>query len=109
MGFLVAFPGVREKAFEFAGLEVGEAAEDITEVLPDVEVVAEGTGNDGVDDGSGAAAAGTAEEEPIFAAGGDVLHSAFHRVVVDRQVAVVDEAAEFLPLIKCIGDCFADG
>jgi hypothetical protein len=47
---LIAFPGVGEEKFEFAWFQIGEAAEDIAEILPDVEVVAEGTGDDRVDD-----------------------------------------------------------
>ena len=43
---MVLLPGVGGQVFEFARLEVGQAGEDVGQVLPDVEVVAAGAGDD---------------------------------------------------------------
>lgn len=50
VGGLGFFPDVGKEIGEFARLEVGEAEEDIAQVLPDVEAVAAGAGDDRVDD-----------------------------------------------------------
>ena len=93
---MVLLPGVGDEVFEFAGVEVGEAAEDVGQVLPDVEVVAAGAGDDGIDYSGCATAAGAAEKQPVLPARGDGLHFALDGVVVYGESAVIDEATQLL-------------
>ena len=44
-----------------------------------------------------------ADEQPVFPADCDRLHSAFGRVVVDTQVAILKVAVQSVPLIERIG------
>ena len=92
----------------FVGV-VGQAGQDILEVVEGVDVQTAAGLDDGEEHGTALAAFGVADEEPVLLAHGGGTDGIFDQVVVDLQAAVVEVAAKQFPLAQGVVDGLSHG
>ena len=88
-------------------MQGGQAREDIAQVGHRVEAPATAGLHDGVEDGRALAGLRRSDEQPVLPADGGGTDGVFHKVVVDFDAAVGEEAVERGPLVEGVGDGFA--
>ena len=88
---------------------VGDLGQHVLEVVEGIDAPLAAGLDDGEEDGAALAAIGVADEEPVFLAHGGGTDGVFDLVVVDFQTAVVEVAAEQIPLAQGVVDGLSHG
>ena len=96
-----------QQGVDIGGGSGAEAAQDVFEPDPKVDLVRLAGGGKTLPDGQMSAAAFTAGKKPVFTSKGDRADHVFHRIVVDIQFGIGEEFRQFRFQIQRISDRFS--
>src|SRR5436190_18768839 len=103
------FPVCGKQTIEIADGGMGQAAQDVGEVVVGIDASASAAAQQGVEDGAAPTCAGMSDEEPAFAADGGGPDRVFDQVVVDLKTAVFEISGQSIVLVEEIVEGFAHG
>jgi len=97
----------RTDRIDVVGIDARERGEQPVQIDHGLEVVGFGCLDQTVERGTGVRAGDSVTEEPIFPSDHKRSDLVLGQVVVDRDLAILEEHGEFRPLAREITECFA--
>src|SRR5215212_10287115 len=94
------FPVSGKQGIEFADRGIGQASEDVGEVVVGIDVASSAAEQKRVEDSAAPARVGMSDEEPALTADGGGADRVFDQVVVDFETAVFEVSGQCVVLVE---------
>src|SRR5712692_4031532 len=102
-------PVCGKQGIEIADCRVGQASQDVGEVVVGIDAAASAAAQKGVENGAAPARVGMSDEEPTLAADSGGTDGVFDQVVVDLETAVLEIARQRVVLVEKVVESLTHG